>query len=195
MFFYLEGALKSKNRGEIIVDNAGYGFRIFLSESSFNKLPKIGSKVKIFTFFYQRENQPAQIFGFLREAELRLFEILNSVSGIGPRTAALILSQSSPEEIVSAIAEKKVDFLKRVSGIGEKMAQRIILELKGKVNLPLALSEGSVLDEDLEVLEALVGLGFSRGEVRAALEKVDKGIKGVEEKLKAALKVLGREKI
>ena len=194
MFFYLEGVLKSKKKGEAVIEKEGYGFRIFLGENTFSKLPELGSKVKIFTSFYQRENQPVQIFGFLREAELRLFEILNAVSGIGPKTAILILGQSSPEEIVSAVAEERVDFLKKVSGIGERTAKRIILELKGKINLPLTLKGVNALNEDLEVLEALVGLGFSKREVKKALEKVGGEGKSVEEKLKLALGALGKNK-
>lgn len=195
MFFYIEGILKSKEEEWIVLENNGFGFRIVLNKPSLENLPKEGEKVKVFTYFYQKENQPLQIFGFLTELEVRLFEFLNSVSGIGPRTALSILNQASPEEIVWAIKEGRSDFLEKVSGIGKKTAQRIILELKEKIKLPIEEKSGGKIDEEMEILEILSSLGFSKTRAKEAIKEINPGVKGIENKLKEALKILGKEKI
>lgn len=195
MFFYLEGILKSKGKEDVVLDCGGFGFRVVLSEKAIGQLPKVGEKVKIFTSFFFKENQPFQVFGFLSELELRLFEVLISVSGIGPKTAMAILSQTLPEEIIWAIGEGQSDFLEKVSGIGKKTAQKIILELQSKINLIFEKSKKEGADEDLEVIEALSSLGFSKSQIREALNSLDPSIKGIESKLKEVLKVLGKNKI
>ena len=131
------------------------------------------------------------LYGFLQKEEMELFEMLISVSGIGPKTALGLIGLSSVENLKTAIVSGKADFLHRAPGIGQKTAERIILELKSK--LADEGGDGSKLESDIELEDALVDLGYDKNVSRQAIKKIPEGIVDSEKRLKEALKLLGKK--
>jgi len=183
---------KVTERGEdfFILEILGIGLKIFSNTRTLNNLPASANKVKVFTFLYIREDS-FELYGFLKEEELRLFEMLNSVAGIGPKTALSILDIDSIENIMAAIIEKRSELLTRGSGIGRKTAERIILELHNKIKLPKASSLTKVMDLNNEIEEILISLGYRRAEIRQALTNLNnEKSQKLEERLREVLKIL-----
>lgn len=176
MIAYVSGKLINKAPNLAIIDNHGIGYKLMISSFTLASLPMVGETAKLITYMHVRENE-ISLFGFGREDELELFEVLISISGIGPRGAIKILSGSSPERFAEMVASEDVAFLTSIPGIGKKTAQRIIVELREK--LP-ALSpdkkavSGIDNDKAAEVIQALGVLGLSNHESRKVLEKIAK---------------------
>jgi len=192
MIHYLTGKVIGRGENFAVIDNNGIGFKVFLTSENINNLPATDSAVKIFCYLYIREETGPELYGFLKEEEVNFFGLLNSISGIGPKTALNILSIDRLENIMAAIIENRPDLLTRASGIGQKTAERIILELKSKIKLKTAKTLTQKLDLDTEVEEALVGLGYSRRQVRDILTKIPADIKKIEDRLKEALRFLNK---
>lgn len=190
MLYTLTGQLSKIGENFIVLENGGFGFKVLTSRETLSRLPKLGEQVKCFCFLYNREDS-FELYGFLEEEALKLFEMLNTVAGVGPKTALGILDIDKVENIMAAIIEKRAELLTRTSGIGKKTAERIILELHSKINLPRAKALTETMDLNLEVEEALVGLGYPRHRVKKVLSELGGGIKTLEERLKATLKILG----
>jgi len=191
MLYSVSGKVVDRGADFFIIETGILSFRILASERTIAALPPAGGTARVFTFLYLREDR-LELYGFLEEQALRLFEILNTVPGVGPKTALGILDVDEVPNIMAAIIEKRADLLTKAPGIGRKTAQRIILELQGRIKLPgsQALTEKMTLDAEVE--EALVGLGYSRGEVRRVLQSLDSKANTLEGRLKEALKFLGR---
>jgi len=192
MIHYLTGKVIGRGENFAVIDNNGIGFKVFLTSETINKLPVTDSAVKIFCYLYIREETGPELYGFLKEEEVNFFGLLNSISGIGPKTALNILSIDRLENIMAAIIESRPDLLTRASGIGQKTAERIILELKSKIKMKTAKSLTQKLDLDTEVEEALVGLGYARRQVRDVLTQIPADIKKIEDRLKEALRFLNK---
>jgi len=191
MISYLKGTIQhvGQNFIEVIANDLGY--KVFVTDDLLNKV-KVGKEIEIFTHQHVREDA-LDLFGFADREQLELFEKLIGVSGIGPKTALGVLSLASPEEIESAIMRDDASLLTKVSGIGKKTAERIVLELKNKYKGKVDLgSKTSANSEDADVIDALIGLGYSVDDARTALKQVDKNIIGIDEKIKASLKLLSR---
>jgi holliday junction DNA helicase RuvA len=157
--------------------------------STLEMLGQEGAEAKLYTHLHVREDD-LSLFGFATEEELTLFELLLSVTGIGPKAALGILSAAAPNTVRAAIAQGNLDVLTGIPGIGRKTAQRLILELKGKLDLTEAeLGETSPLDQ--EVIAALVNLGYSAAEAQRAARAVPPSEKVVEDRIRAALRYLG----
>lgn len=190
MIAQIKGKIVNKNIDSVIVDVSGVGYRIFVLPSM---IKKQGDEVLFFTHQYIREDQMA-LYGFLQEDELKMFEMLISVSGIGPKAALGILTVGSVDTIKRAIVDGRSDILKSVSGVGKKIAERAILELREKVNsdgnteLPRLMTQ-----EDDSAVGALVNLGYRRVEAVRAIQEAGKENQemSVEEKIKHALKHMG----
>lgn len=135
-----------------------------------------------------------ELYGFLTEQEQKFFELLNSVSGIGPKTALGVLESDSVENIMAAILEKRPELLTKTSGIGKKTAERIILELESKVHLPASHALTEAMSLNMEVEEALVGLGYLRGDVKRAIQEIDSNVTTLEGRLKNTLQRLSKFK-
>ena len=179
MISYLEGKIILKKEKFIILNVQDVGYKIFLSRITLSKIPEIGKILKVFCFLNVRENA-LELYGFLNEKELEFFEVLDSIRGVGPK-AALEISSFGPLE---KIDEK---LLEKIPGIGRKKAMAIMLELTGKIkNISLKKSEIN------ESEEGLVNLGFSRQDAKNVLSKVPPDIKDPEQKIKEALKILGK---
>lgn len=172
-------------------ENGGLCFKIFTNGRTLDRLPREGGQARIFTFLYIREER-LELYGFLEEQALRLFEILNTVAGVGPRTALGVLDTDEVPNIMAAIVERKTEFLTKASGIGRKTAERVILELQGRIKLPASKTLTEKMTLDAEVEEALVSLGYGRSDIRRALPSIDSEAKTLEARLKDVLKFLGR---
>lgn len=187
MLGFLKGTLRYKDLNTLLVDVGGVGYRVRVpTEATLELTP--GSSVFLWTHLAVRENS-LEIFGFLEKEMLDTFELLITVSGIGPKSAVGILNVASPSMLRQAVARADTSHLTRVSGIGKKNAEKIVLELKGKLELTKD-DEGADLRSDEDALEALISLGYSERDSREALKKVSKEIEGASERVKAALKLL-----
>lgn len=172
-----------------VLEVAGLGLKVFVHERLLGNLPKIGGRVKFFCYLYMRENG-LELYGFETPEELNFFELLNSVSGVGPKSALAILEITELGNLLAAIKENRPDLLTRASGIGRKTAERIILELKGRVQAQKTEATVKKMESDADLVEVLSNLGYRREEARVALSKIDEKTTGLEERLKEALKIL-----
>ena len=177
------GVILEKNPSIVVLDVGGIGYEVGIPVSTFSKLPQIGEKVLLYTHLYIREDSH-QLFGFLEEMERSLFGKIIKVSGIGPRVGLAILSTISPTSLISYIERRNTENLCQIPGIGKKTAERMILELKGKME---AVSENT--DDHEELLQALLALGYSEKEVRSTVSTIEYKLT-IQEKIKKALKLL-----
>ncbi len=188
MIASLTGKIESNTDKYVILDINGIGYKVYISGNTFKNLPKKGEKIKLYTHLYVRENI-MELYGFLNPKELEIFELLISIPGIGPKGALNILTVVSIETLKRAIANEESAVLTKVSGIGRKIAEKIVLELKNKVGDEFV---GKSLNEDTETIDALVSLGYKVQEAREAVKKLPKDIEGVENRVREALKLLGK---
>ncbi len=191
MISYLKGKISyiGDNDIEVIVQDVGY--KVFVAGELFSKV-KVGQEVEVFCFQNVKEDA-LDLYGFESRDKLYLFEKLVSVSGIGPKTGLAVLALATVKEIESAIIRGDASILTKVSGIGKKTAERIVLELKNKFKKGAELvGEPSTQSQDVDVIDGLVGLGYTVEDARQALRQIDKKIEGSEEKIKACLKILGK---
>ena len=193
MISSIEGKISLRAEKHIILEANGIGYKVWCAEKTLSKIPQIGGSVKLFTYLSVKETG-WDLFGFLTYEELEMFELLISISGIGPKTAAGILSAASVEDLQEAIVLGDETILSRVSGIGSKVAQKIVIELKSKVK-KLAKGSGDKFKvaDDIEIIDALVALGYKVYEAREALKQVPEDIKGMENRVREALKRLGKK--
>ncbi len=192
MFHYIEGELSEGEGGFAVVDAGGVGYKIYTSEASREKAGKAGGIVRFYTYLHVRE-EAMDLYGFISRFELTLFKKLIGVSGVGPKTGIAILNVAGAEELAAAINGGKPELLTRVSGIGKRTAERVVLELKDKIEPPAGDVVGiERMESEQTIIETLTSLGYTRGEAREALEKVNKETTEFEERLKEALKGLGR---
>jgi Holliday junction DNA helicase RuvA len=190
MIARLTGILIEKNPPQITLDVHGVGYEISVPMSTFYALPAQGERVTLLTHLVVRED--AQIlFGFLTQPERAAFGQLVKISGVGPRTALSILSGLSVAELAQAVTLQESGRLVRVPWIGKKTAERVLLELKGKLGVDLALPASASSGELADILQALVGLGYSDREAAAACKALPVGT-GVSDGIKLALKALVR---
>jgi Holliday junction DNA helicase RuvA len=183
--------LAEKNPPQVLVDCQGVGYEVDVPMSTFYNLPGLGEKVSLLTHFVVRED--AQIlFGFGSAGEREAFRQLIKISGVGPRTALAVLSGMSVGDIGQAVTQQDASRLVKIPGIGKKTAERLLLELKGKVGADLGPVGGVVVDDAQgDILQALVALGYSDKEAQAALKSLPKEV-GVSDGIKLALKALAR---
>lgn len=181
MFYYISGKAALKGDNFIVVDAGGVGYKVYTSVLDLEKV-KLESNVKMFTYTYIREDM-FDIYGFLTENELAMFEKLLSVSGVGPKAAMSVLSVASVDKIALAIVTGDTAVIKRANGVGPKAAGRIVLELKDKLSNSDIASDGaneiiasaavSGFGTTNEALEALTTLGYSAQEAKSALSGID----------------------
>lgn len=187
----LKGTVSAIRPGYAIVSVGGVGYKVFATRELLLSLTQ-DTETDIWTHLAVRENI-LDLYGFSNEEELRLFELLLTVSGIGPKSALAILDIASVETLRSAVSAGNASYLTKVSGIGKKTAEKIVLELRDKVGVS-AESSAASLHGDEEALEAMRALGYSQAEARDALRKVPQGIERSNERLREALRILGSHK-
>jgi len=186
----LTGTLAEKNPPQLLVDVNGVGYEVDVPMSSFYNLPGLGERVTLLTHFVVREDAQV-LFGFLTHEERSTFRQLVKISGVGPRTALSILSGLSVSELAQAVSLQETGRLVKVPGIGKKTAERLLLELKGKLGDALSAPAAVQGDAQADILQALVALGYSDREAAASLKALPKDV-GVSEGIKLALKALAR---
>jgi Holliday junction DNA helicase RuvA len=189
MIGYLNGKIELKDSPYVFLDVHGVGYKVFVSPNYFSVLIA-GEGAKMFTFTHVREDI-LDLYGFAHPLDLKLFENLIGVSGIGPKTAIGIFSFGTRIEIIEAILKGDVDFFTKVPRLGRKNAQKIIIELKNKFGDGKDLDLSSGLSDKDDAVLALKTFGFSTQEANEALKKFDKNL-STEEKVKQALKSLGK---
>lgn len=190
MIGFIEGKIELSTDRYTIINANGVGYKIFVSLNTFKNLPEKDKKVKLYTYLYVRENA-MELYGFLNQEELEFFELLVSVSGIGPKGALSVLTVAPVKTLKRAIISEESEILTKVSGIGKKMAEKIVLELKSKIK-DMAEEVGKISIDD-EAIDALVALGYKLSEAREALRKIPEEAKDIGEKVKEALKILGKK--
>lgn len=189
MIGQISGQITHKAERFAIILAGGVGYKVFLTPETLKPLlikPEI--KYTLWTYLAVRENA-LDLYGFREKSELDFFELLLSVSGIGPKSALAILSIAPPDVLTKAIASGDSSYLTKVSGIGKKSAEKIIVELRDKVG---TLETGENLRETGEAIDALQALGYTLREAREALQRVSADISDTGEKVKAALKFLSK---
>ena len=191
MIGHLSGTVVAQRLGYVIVSAGGVGYKVAATKDTLARLPA-ESSASLWTYLAVRENS-LDLYGFRNEEELRFFELLLTVSGIGPKSALAILDIATVETLRAAIARGTASYLTNVSGIGRKTAEKIIVELKDKVGLGIEGSEGA-LRGDEEALEAMRSLGYTPQEARDALRLVPNDIESSNDRLREALKLLGGKK-
>jgi len=197
MYAYINRKIADKANNYVVIDNNGIGYKIYMSPTAIGKLPDVGENQKIHTYYYVREDN-ISLYGFLSNEELRMFELLLSVSGIGAKSAIQILSAITPSSFALAVISNDVSKIVKIPGIGKKTAERMILELKDKLKTEQAISKTEEVkvaiyedEKDSEAITALQVLGYTRKEIEKALEKIEIQNLSVEEIIRSALKTLG----
>ena len=186
----ITGTLAEKSPPHLLVDVNGVGYEVDVPMSSFYNLPALGERVTLLTHFVVREDAQV-LFGFLTHDERATFRLLVKISGVGPRTALAILSGLSVNELAQAVSLQESGRLEKVPGIGKKTAERLLLELKGKLGDSLATPVSVAAGAQSDILQALVALGYSDREASAALKTLPVDV-GVSDGIKLALRQLAR---
>lgn len=205
MLAYIKGELAVKTRGYVVIDVGGLGYKVFMSDLAMENIGNIGEVVKVHTYYRVMEDD-ISIFGFNTAEELRLFELLISVSGVGAKTAITMLGTIKPEDFAIAIISNDINTLKKLPGIGAKTAQRIVLELKDKLKkekqieeLSIATSNSDTIKNQIEkdqkleeAFTALQVLGYSTKDIEKVMEKMDKTL-SLEEIIRRGIKELSKK--
>lgn len=188
MIHSIRGKIQEKKTGYVVVDIHGFGLKVLVSSWTYDKLPEAGVEASFFTHFHVKEDSMS-LYGFFEEKELRLFEALISISGIGPKSALSVLSLAPVEHLAAAIARGEKEILQKSYGIGKRTAERIVVELKDKIKVDEKEGEGimRLMESDSDVYEALISLGYSSRQAKNTIAKVDPNLKGVDARLRDAL--------
>jgi Holliday junction DNA helicase RuvA len=186
----ITGLLAEKSPPLVLIDVNGVGYEVDVPMSTFYNLPGLGERVVLLTHFVVREDAQL-LYGFLTAGERATFRLLVKISGVGPRTALSILSGLSVDELSQAVAAQDTARLVKVPGIGKKTAERLLLELKGKLAPDLSLPATAATDAGNDITQALMALGYNEREAAAALKALPAGV-GVSEGIKLALKSLNK---
>jgi Holliday junction DNA helicase RuvA len=200
MFDYIKGTLAEKNVGTAVVEASGVGYLLIIPLSTYEKLPAINHDVKLFTHHYVREDMQ-RLYGFFSKQEREIFEQLIGISKIGPKTAISILSGVSPADLISCVNKSDATRLRKIPGVGDKTAQRLVMELKGKLGVsgvidgPAAQYTPGMASANprSEAFDAMITLGYVEKHVQSALVRVESVIAAdapAEEWIKKALQVI-----
>ena len=203
MFAYIKGSLEMKSNGYIVIDINGLGYKVFMSQNNIDTIGELHNIIKVFTYVKVREDD-ISIYGFKTQEELKMFELLIGVSGVGAKSALVMLSCIEPSEFAIAVISNNIKLLTQVPGIGTKSAQRIILELKDKLKteqseldeekLENAKSKSSKTNENVqEAISGLMVLGYSRKDIEKAFTHLIVDELSVEELIKKGLILLTKK--
>ena len=184
----LTGVIAEKSPPQIVIDVAGVGYEVDVPMSTFYNLGALSERAVLLTHLIVREDAH-QLFGFLTHEERATFRMLIKISGVGPKMALGLLSGLSVPELAQAVSLQETGRLTKVPGIGKKTAERLLLELKGKLGADLALPTSVANDAQADILQALVALGYSEKDAAAALKVLPPDV-GVSDGIKLALKKL-----
>ena len=201
MFYYISGTLAHKSMGFAVIDAGGVGYRMTVSQNTYDKLPLAGNAAQLFTYLAVREDG-IELFGFYDETELSSFQMLITVSGVGPKAAMSILSLLTPEKFALAVCTEDTKAISKASGVGPKTAARIVLELKDKLikehgndfsavpEVATSAKGAPARGKLTEALDALMVLGYQRAEATAVLKSLPTEQMTLEDIIRQALKKL-----
>ncbi len=187
MIAQIKGEIIDKTDRSLVIDAGGVGYEVACNKDLL-MTTKIGQNCRLYTHLNVREDA-LDLYGFSTAEDLAFYKLLLSVSGIGPKSALNILDSAKPSEIKRAIAHQDAATLQAIQGLGKKTAEKIVMELKDKIDV---INMGEVSADDQAALQAIVGLGYSIPEARQALRSVGHEVSSLEGKVKAALKLLAR---
>lgn len=199
MYAYIKGILEEKGMNYIVIEVSGIGYKIFMSNTAIESLDEIGTNIKVYTHYHVREDD-ISLFGFKTNEELRMFELLISVSGVGAKSALTILANIEPSSFALAVISNDTSKLVKLPGIGAKSAARIILELKDKIKTEeIAFNQNekaqnSIVENEKisEAISALQVLGYHRKDIENVIKKLKIESMSLEEIIKNSLKYLSR---
>lgn len=189
MIASIHGIVQAKGDRFLIVENGGLGYQVFVTPTVL-ATAKTGDTITLFTYHHVSEGAQ-DLYGFPSVIDVTFYELLLSISSVGPKTALNVMSIATIDELKTAIQHGDPTLLTKVSGVGRKTAERIVLELKEKVDHAIDEAGSDALREDAEVLDALVALGYVRSEARQAVRQIPKTIQGISDRVREALKHLG----
>ena len=189
MIYSLKGKINHKNSEFIVLGTNGLDYQVFVTDFLLEKI-RVGQILKVFTYLQLRENTTIELYGFENQQELKYFKKLNAISGIGPKSAMNVLSLVLIKDLEKAILDENVNILTKVSGIGKKTAERIILELKGKIT---KTDKGQITHDDTLIVDALVSMGYTLAQARYAVRKIPIEISEIKKRVKEALKILSHK--
>lgn len=197
MISYIKGKLEIKNIDNVVIDIGGIGYKIYMSTNSMDRLGETGKEVKVYTYMRVREDD-ISLYGFCSNEELKMFEQLLGVSGVGAKSALSILANISPSSFALAIITEDINTLKSLPGIGAKSAQRMVLELKDKMKTQEAVEMEAMPvqttvknNKARDSIEALQVLGYAKRDIELAISKINTEELSIEEIIKQGLKYLG----
>lgn len=203
MFYSITGNIICSDETGVAVECSGVGFRCMTTFNTLRRLGPVGSKVTLYTYLNVREDA-LELFGFYELQELDCFKLLISVSGVGPKAALAILSELTPDRLALCIASGDVKSVTRAQGVGPKIAQRVVLELKDKINAPafagaagedlLAAGAAMQVGQTAEAVSALVSLGYSQADASSAVGRLDPSL-SVEELVRQGLRQLAKNNL
>ena len=199
MLAYIKGSLEIKAKDYLVIDVGGLGYKVFMYENAINTIGEIGNIIKVYTYYRVREDD-ISIFGFKTQEELKTFELLLSVSGVGAKSALVMLSCIEPSEFAIAVISNNVKLLTQVPGIGAKSAQRIILELKDKLKAEQTAEQSEqqksksikISENVQEAISGLMVLGYSKKDIEKAFEHLDVNNLSIEDLIKKGLILLSK---
>lgn len=190
MIGFLKGRVLTKSKNSLVLNINNVGYKVFVNDYIFEK-STIDQEISLFIYTHVRE-QEISLYGFSTEDEENVFKLLISVSGIGPKAALNLLSISDINSIKMAIVNKDISILTQVSGIGKKTAEKLVVELSGKID---SLDfESNNVNSDMNVINALRSMGYSVSESRDALNEIPKNVKDTSERVRLALQFIGKNK-
>ena len=191
MIASLRGQVTAVGEDAIVVEVGGVGYSVHVPTSVRNEVTHIGQPIELHTHLIVRENLLA-LYGFFTAEEEELFSTLLGVSGIGPRTAMAVLTTFSPETLRGAIAQGDASALTRIPGIGRKTAERLMLDLRDRIDVTSSVLPGAPIDQaEVDVINALTALGYSLAEARGAVDSIPEDTQSLDQRILAALRYLG----
>lgn len=190
MIYFIEGEIVFVSSKFLVIKSGDIAFKVFVHPETLIKLTDNKEKVRLYVYLNVKEDA-LELYGFLTQEELEFFELLNSVAGVGPKSALALIGLGSVENLKAAILSNKIEFLTKAPGIGRKTAERIVLELKSK----LSTAEGIVesLESDLELENALIDLGYHKDVIRKIIKQIPDKKTSFNERLKIALRLLANK--
>jgi Holliday junction DNA helicase RuvA len=191
MISHITGEVLLKGDRFAIIDVSGVGYKVYISIDTMRMVGNKGEKVSLWTYLAVRENA-LDLYGFIDNAEVELFELLIGISGVGPKSALAIMGVAPLDTLKTAIASGDTSYLTKVSGIGKKNAEKIVLELRDKLGILKNESAEGVMREESDVVDALQTMGYSVSEAREALKQVPQEVSGTSARIKEALKNMGK---
>lgn len=191
MIYALQGRISGKEDNFFVFNVSGIFFKILSSRRTISRIVLDDKEIKVFCVLYFKDDKQLELYGFLTDDELKFFELLTTVNGVGPKMALKVMDLGV-REASAAISEKKSEFLARVPGVGRKTADRIVSELNSKLKIFGSKNITKTMQIDEEIEEVLAGLGFNRGKAKDVIAKLGKAPQKFEERLKKALKEMSK---